>query len=236
MSRKWIQIVLAIAFVLAAIRLVVVLRQRKGPALVSPTANQSAPPLNAEYYVTPKKLHAYDLKSAGELTQQPEWMKEGYRYTYYPFNSATKQAALGEDAGVLGPIQKIQITQVVEQPTPGKSKSRQVVAVFSFGDKTYAVPVGVKSDREYQIYADEMFYYQDPHKLYDFWPKEIWDAIDQHKILKGMDELQASMAVGMGEPHRGETEDQKVVIYPNGGRRVTVTYVNGKAAGIVLAQ
>ena len=39
---------------------------------------------NADYYVTPKKLYPYDLKSAQQLTQQPVWMKEGYRYTYYP--------------------------------------------------------------------------------------------------------------------------------------------------------
>ena len=38
----------------------------------------------------------------------------------------------------------------------------------------------------------------------------------------------------VGQPHRGENENEKVVIYPNGGHRVTVTYRDGKAAGIVL--
>ena len=39
---------------------------------------------NPDYYVAPKKLYPYDLKSAKQLTQQPVWVKEGYRYTYYP--------------------------------------------------------------------------------------------------------------------------------------------------------
>ena len=232
-KRKIIQIVLAVAIAAAAIRTIVVLRQRKQGRPAAPAAS-TAPPLNPEYYVTPKKLHLYDLKSAQELTQQPEWIKEGYRYTYYPYNPAQHRADLKDEVGVLGPIQQIQITGVFAQPTPGNPATRQIMAAFEVGGKPFAVPVGTESKGDSHIYADEMFYYQDPHKLYDFWPPDIWNAIEQHQVKKGMDELQASMAVGMGQPHRGENENEKVVIYPNGGHRVTVTYRDGKAAGIVL--
>ena len=46
---------------------------------------------NADYYVVPKKLYPFDLKSAKQLTQQPVWVKEGYRYTYYPYDAARKR-------------------------------------------------------------------------------------------------------------------------------------------------
>ena len=45
---------------------------------------------NPDYYVTPKKLYPYDLKSAKQLTQQPVWVKEGYRYTYYGYDPGSK--------------------------------------------------------------------------------------------------------------------------------------------------
>lgn len=233
-KRKIIQIVLAVAIMAAAVRTIVLLRQRKQGSPAAAATNNGAPPLNPEYYVTPKKLHLYDLKSAQELTQQPEWVKEGYRYTYYPYNPAQHRADLKDEAGVLGPIQPIQITSVFAQPTPGDPTIRQIMAGFEVAGKPFAVPVGTERKGDTHIFADEMFYYEDPHKLYGFWPPDIWSAIEQHQVKKGMDELQASMAVGMGQPHRGENEDEKVVIYPNGGHRVTVTYRNSKAAGIVL--
>jgi hypothetical protein len=46
---------------------------------------------NADYYVAPKKLYPFDLKSAKQLTQQPVWVKEGYRYTYYRYDAARKR-------------------------------------------------------------------------------------------------------------------------------------------------
>ena len=47
---------------------------------------ESSPPLNPDYYVVPKKLYAYDLKSAKQLTQQPVWVKVGYSSTYYRYD------------------------------------------------------------------------------------------------------------------------------------------------------
>ena len=47
--------------------------------------------MKADYYVTPKKLRPYDLKSAHQLTEQPVWVKVGYYHTYYPYNAARTQ-------------------------------------------------------------------------------------------------------------------------------------------------
>jgi hypothetical protein len=58
---------------------------------------------------SPKKLYPYDLKSAKQLTRQPVWVKEGYRYTYYPYVPVVKSVDFGHEAGVLGPIERLEI-------------------------------------------------------------------------------------------------------------------------------
>jgi len=76
--KQKIQIALAIAIAVAAVRTGYVLygRYAESKHEAPPTA-VAVPPLNADYYVVPKKLYPYDLKSARELTQQPVWVKEG---------------------------------------------------------------------------------------------------------------------------------------------------------------
>src|SRR5919201_5748411 len=97
-----IQIVLLIAIVLAAVRAGWIFDQRHEENKHTQAQKQqgATPPLNPDYYVSPKKLHAYDLKSAKELTRQPVWVKEGYRYSYYPYDAASHRANLNHEAGL----------------------------------------------------------------------------------------------------------------------------------------
>jgi len=60
----------------------------------------------------------------------------------------------------------------------------------------------------------------------------VWQAIGQHEVKPGMDELQADFAVGMGVPDAGASSDNKTVRYPNGGKPLVVTYQGGKAMEI----
>jgi len=187
---------------------------------------------NPDYYVNPKKLYPYDLQSAKQLTQQPEWVKEGYRYTYYPYDAATKHVDFAHEAGLLGPIEKLTITDVVTAIPIGKGQQRQALAVFQKEGKAYTVPIGYESNGEYKIYSDEMFYIEDPHDLYKHWSADVWQAVDQHQVKPGMNELQAVFAVGMGIPDAGDTSYEKTVHYPNGGKPIVVVYHDGKAAEI----
>jgi hypothetical protein len=77
-----------------------------------------------------------------------------------------------------------------------------------------------------------MFFIQDPRQLYDAWPTDVWDAIAQHQVKPGMDELQATFAIGMGVPERSDDPAVKTVNYPNGGKPIVVTYRDGKAEAI----
>lgn len=191
---------------------------------------------NPDYYVNPKKLYPYDLKSAKQLTQQPEWVKEGYRYTYYNYDPATRKVEFTSDAGLLGPIEKVIVTDVVLAKPPGANKQPQVMAIFQKEAKSYAVPIGYESDGDYKIYSDEMFYIQDPHDLYKHWAPDVWQSVEQHEVKPGMNEIQADFAIGMGTPDAGDTSYEKTVRYPNGGKPIVVVYHDGKAAEIKAGQ
>jgi hypothetical protein len=187
---------------------------------------------NADYYVSPKKLYPYDLKSAKQLTNQPVWVKEGYRYAYYPYNRGGKRVDFAHETGFLGPIEKLAITDVITAPQPGAGQKRQVMALFEKEGESYAVPIGYEAGGEYKIYSDEMFFIEDPHELYKHWPAEVWQAVEQHQVKPGMNEMQANFAIGMGVPDPGNSAYEKTVHYPNGGKPMIVVYREGKAAEI----
>lgn len=242
-AKSRIQVVLVLAIVLAAARTGWVLYARHAAATPKKVENQAATSLNPDYYVTPKKLHAYDLKSARELTQQPEWVKEGYRYTFYPYNPVAHSVNFEQEAGLLLPLEKLDIKDVLLVPAPKSVRQqlpggavlagqKQLMAVFDQNGNHYAVPIGMELSGDYQIYADEMFFIQDPKELYKHWSADVWNSIDKHQVTPGMNELQADFAIGMGVPEPTSDSDLKTVKYPNGGKPLKITYHDGKATEI----
>ena len=231
-TKKKIQLVLTVVLVIAAGRASYILFERHEDYVAGQKQKQArnAGYANADYYVSPKKLYPYDLKSAKQLALQPEWVKEGYRYTYFPYDPEAHRVDFRHEAGLLGPIEKIAIKDVVAVAGPGAK--RQLVALFVKDGKSYAVPIGFESDGQYKIYSDEMFYMEDPHELYKYWSPEVWQAIANHEVRAGMNELQAVFAVGMGVPDAGESSDEKTVHYPDGGKPLVVVYQGGKATEI----
>src|ERR1700687_2703246 len=147
-AKQRIQIALTLAIVVAAARAGYILYQRHEENLAIEKQKQArdAGYSNPDYYVSPKKLYPYDLKSAKQLTQQPVWVKEGYRYTYYRYDPATKQVDFAHDAGLLLPIQKLEIKDVVTAKPAGAGERMQVMAVFQKESKMFAVPIGFESD------------------------------------------------------------------------------------------
>lgn len=233
-AKKRIQIALALAIVVAGVRAGYILYQRHEDYVAAQKQQQAknAGYSNADYYVTPKKLYPYDLKSAKQLTQQPVWAKEGYRYTYYPYDAARKRTDFGREAGLLLPIEKLEIKDVLADIPVGAGNRRQVMAVFKKEGNSYAVPIGFQSEGQYKIYSDEMFYVEDPHDLYKHWPADVWQAIERHEVKPGMDELQADFAVGMGTLDAGSSSAERTLRYSNGGKPLVVIYRGGKAVEI----
>ena len=222
---KILQLVLVAAVIAAAINFFRTMHERRA-GLAAPKRNEVA--LDPDYYVTPRKLHPQDLKDARELTQQPVWIREGYRFTYYPYPGHTD---FQHPAGTLGPIEKLELVDiVVDRPSPLHEK--QVMAVFEKEEKRYAFPIGGGEGNNYRFFSDEMLFVQDPHQLYAHWPADVWKAIDKHQLEPGMNELQASFAIGMGSPEGTGEANPRIVDYPNNGHPLRVTYTNGRITDI----
>ena len=146
-AKQRIQLALLLAMVVAGLRVAYILYQRHEDKL---EAEKEKLKLNAgfsnpDYYVIPKKLYPYDLKSARQLMQQPVWVKEGYRYTYYPYDAAQKRTDFAHEAGLLMPIERLEIRDVVTDIPSGAGNRRRVMAVFQKEGKNYAVPIGFET-------------------------------------------------------------------------------------------
>src|ERR1700756_2099332 len=84
-AKQKIQLILAAAILIAAVRAGYILYERHITRIEHARKRSTA--LNPDYYVVPKKLYPYDLKSARQLTQLPVWVQEGYRYPNNPYDS-----------------------------------------------------------------------------------------------------------------------------------------------------
>jgi len=231
-AKKRIQIALGLAIVVAGVRAGYILYERHEDyvAAQKQVEAKNAGYANADYYVMPKKLHPYDLESARQLTQQPVWVKEGYRYTYYRYVPVVKSVDFAHGAGLMGPIERLEIKDVMAVAAPGGRK--QMVATFEKEGHSYAVPIGFETEGQYKIYSDEMFYVEDPHELYKHWPAEVWQVVEQHEVKLGMNELQVDFAVGMGTLDTGSSSAERTLHYANRGKPLVVIYRDGKAVEV----
>lgn len=226
-TSKIVQIVILVAVVAAGINLYLTYRERRAGFEV---AKKPVVALDPDYYVTPKKLHPQDLQQAKQLTRQPVWVRNGYQLAYYPYNGG--HINFDHPAGTLGPIEKLDIKDVVLEHAPDSAGQKQVMAVFEKDGKRYAFSIGVEESGNYTIYSDDMLYIQDPHELYKYWPAEVWKAIENHQVKPGMNELQSFFAVGVGSPEGTGAENPRIVDFPDNGHPLRVTFTNGKATEI----
>jgi len=226
--RHVIQLFLAVALVATALRLGLIYYERNAPAPNS--APQAA--LDPDYYVVPKKLRAYDLKTArAGMAGHPAWVREGYKFTYYRYDQR-RHTDFEHPAGLLLPLQQLDVRDVVLTLAPAAGELPQIVAVFEEGGQNFAVPIGARRGEDYTLYADDMLFFEDPHQLYRHWAPEVWQAVDRRQVLPGMNEIQVWFALGVGIPQPGGDETGKTVVYPDGGKPTTVVFRAGRALEI----
>ena len=229
--QKKLQVFLVAAIVLAGGRAAYIVYERH-EAMKEETRPKQEALLKADYYVSPKKLHAYDLKSARQLTEQPVWVKVGYQLTYYPYDRERRKTDFAHEAGMLLPLQKLAIQDVVTDVSPRAPGIKQVLAVFSLEGKGYAAPIGAEKGGDFKIYSDDIFFIEDPRDLYKHWPTQVWKEIDAHEVQAGMSELQASFAIGAGVPEGSGDYGWRTLHYANGGKPLVISYQNDKAVEI----
>ena len=229
--QKKLQVFLVAAIVLAGGRAAYIVYERH-EAMKEETRPKQEALLKADYYVSPKKLHPYDLKSARQLTERPVWVKVGYQLTYYPYDRERRKTDFAHEAGMLLPLQKLAIQDVVTDVSPRAPGIKQVLAVFSLEGKGYAAPIGAEKGGDFKIYSDDIFFIEDPRDLYKHWPTQVWKEIDAHEVQAGMSELQASFAIGLGIPEGSGDYGSRTLRYPNGGKPLVISFENDKAIEI----
>ncbi len=198
--------------------------------------------MTADDVVQPRKLFIDDLKSAHELAGKPVWVAAGYQLDYYPY--AARHIDFAHRAGLLPTAEQLQIEDVLTEITPAKLATRiphgnqQVFVVFRLPKdvREYATAIGYLEDSDSKFYCDDIFYYDDPHQMYKHWPADVWQAIDQHQPKPGMNELQASMALGQVQTSDSSNYGNRTVHYDVAGTDWTVTFDHNHATGIIAPQ
>lgn len=239
-TKKLVFAFTAIMLLVVAVRVYFVIKQRHDAQIAH--VDENAGPshnLSQDDYIVPRKLYPHTMADARALNGKPIWAFAGNQLDFYPATAA--HVNLAKSAGLLKGAEPLEVVNFIEQVAPVGLFSRiphgdrQVWMLFHRkADPTplYAVAVGYHETAGYTFYMDEVFFYDDPHVTYKHWPANIWQAIDEHRAVLGMNELQADLALGqVSKPGSGEVNN-RTVEFDNNGHPVTITFEHKKATKI----
>lgn len=180
-----------------------------------------------------KRERPSDLSDLKQLNGTTVWMSAGGQMDYYPY--AAHHADYSKPAGTLLGAEPLAIQDAFEQVAPKSAAFRiprgdkQVLLAFTLPksadpSKVYAMPVGYKEGKDYTFSTDDIFFYSDPHVLYQHWGPKIWQAVDAHQVILGMNERQVQLSLGQIFKPAGENQDT----FYNMNHPILVTFVNHK--------
>jgi len=230
-------LVLLIPIAILAIGILWIQHKRNTEAVkVQPRYQERA--LTQDEMVQPRQLFIDDMKSARELIGKPVWIQAGYELEYFPYKA--HRVDFAHNAGLLPGAQRMDIKDIITEKAPASDQSRiphgdkQAFAVFTMpgDDKEYATAIGTMQGSDSTYYCDKIFYYDDPRTMYNFWPANVWQAIDQHKPVEGMNELQTAMAVGVIQQSDSSDVGNRTVYYQAGPTKWSVTFEHDKATHV----
>lgn len=205
-------------------------------------AKQSAKPdygpIDPDDNVFLEKKRPSDMADIKQLDGQTLWVSAGGQMDYYP--SDGHHADFSNTAGTLLGVEPIIVKGAFEQKASPKSYvripagDRQVFLAFTMPKsadpkKEYAVPVGYRQGKDFTFYTDEIFFYKDPHILYSYWGPKIWQAIDTHQVVLGMNERQVQLSLGQVSKSVSNDYGNRLVIYSNLGHPMAVTFTKNHA-------
>jgi hypothetical protein len=229
-------IITLITLAIGGIYLFTVFEHRKNPGVIPQDSQQ--PALSPDDLAVVRAKFPTSFDDVLKLQNTSVWMKNGYTMPYYPYDAG--RIVFTQRIGVIPTAQRLDIKKVIKASAPSNVDagishgSRQAFAIFNLpGDpKLYATAIGAIDSSQESYFSDVLFYYDDPHTIYDNWPKDVWTAIDAHQVKPGMSELQTRMAVGQKTQSDDSTEGNRTVIYDQAGKQWTVTFVNNHATAI----
>jgi hypothetical protein len=236
-SGKKAAIAITGAMVLAVgIELVYLHHERNSPGkLVAPEEYGKVDP---DELVFLKKERPSSLADLKDLFGRTVWVSAGGQMDYYPY--AAHRADYAKSVGTLLGAEPLVIKDAFEQVAPKAATFRipggdkHVLLVFTMPKsadpaKEYAVPVGYRQGADYTFFTDEILFYDDPHTLYNYWGPKVWQAIDAHQVILGMNERQVQLSLGQVSQSGSTAYGNRQVVYANLGHPISVTYVDNHA-------
>jgi hypothetical protein len=225
-----------ITLTIGAIYLFYVWKQRQNPGAIGQAAGGQT--MSDDDLMVMRAFSPRHFEDTLRLEGTTAWMKNGYTMAYFPYENGHVQFA--KRVGLIPSGQRLDIKKIVKATVPpnvddGMSHGeRQVFAVFALppSPSLYATAIGTMEGSEEAYYPDILFFYDDPHAIYDHWPKDVWAAIDAHQVKPGMSELETRMAIGQNMHADGESKGDRTVSYDENGKHWTITYVDNKATVI----
>jgi len=236
--QKVAAITLAIVLI-AGLRVYFVWKARQDPGIIRHGA-ETKPPTQDELAVIMQYYFA-SFDQARQLEGKDVWIKAGYSLPYYPY--ADGKVEFAKRQGELPSAEKLSISKLIKAVAPAKEDNRvphgshQYFAVFKLAGPdakpgVFAAPIGFAQGEQETLFCDQLFYYDDPKKIYDNWPQPVWDAVAKHEPTVGMTENQARMAVGILIESDSTTQGDRTVTYHAGPKTWTVNFSGGKATAV----
>ncbi len=230
-------VITLITLALGGIYLLVVFAHRRNPGVAS-RANPEQN-LTADDVAEVRALFPTSFDDVLKLQKTSVWMKNGYTMPYFPYEAG--RIVFAKPVGVLPSAQRLEIKKVIKAAAPARVDdgishgARQVFAVFALPGSAnlYATAIGVLDGAQEAYFTDVLFYYDDPHSIYNYWPKSVWAAIDAHQVVAGMSELETRMALGQKTQADRSSEGNRTVTYDQAGKKWIVTFVDNRATTIV---
>ena len=62
----------------------------------------------------------------------------------------------------------------------------------------------------------------------NYWGAKIWQAIDAHQVVLGMNERQVSLSLGQVSKSTSQDYGNRMVVYDNLGKPMAVTFVGDR--------
>ena len=234
--------VTAVFLAAAAVRVGLIYRANHADDSTTTAAGNDSSPnvkVDPDDNVFLKKQHPDTIADEKALIGATVWVSAGGQLYYY--KDSGKHVDYAHPVGLLLQNQPMLIKEVFEQGAPKTGNAvfriaagqRQVLLGFTMPGSddpkaVYATPVG-NFYNGYNLYNDDILFYDDPHKLYDYWGAQTWANIDKHQPTVGMTERQVMMCVGQVQTPHGGTYGNRSITYDNSGHPLTIDFENNKA-------
>lgn len=229
-------VITLISLAIGGIYLFSVFEHRRNPSVqpnANPEANQSR-----DNSAPVRMMFPTSFDDVVKLQGTSVWMKNGYSMPYYPYEGG--RILFSKPVGAIPPAQRLDLKKILKAVPPDdiddgiSHGTRQVFAIFTLpGNPTlYATVIGVIDSSQEGYFCDVLFYYDDPHSIYGYWPKNVWAAIDAHQVLAGMSELQVQMSIGHNEHTDSGSDANRTVTFDQAGKKWTITFANNHATSI----